>query len=240
MISANVAGEACARSRITPSRTSSSTSARPEPREPAVLGGAVGEGVAAVPRQPRHAHAELPERLGGPHLVAELLDALEREHQPDPLAALDRVEVGCRPNLHNPLGILADGTEQAGRLAERLAERALGLALELDEDRAHLQPDAAGLEQGQPRPGERARLAEAQLAVAELEQQVEVGVRDHAGSLRASASAPVRAPRIARCAWPPVVDIRDSGVTFVRWPYKTRRWVCWSRRRHVTFHGLEA
>ena len=65
-----------------------------EPREPAVLGGAVGERVAAVPRQPRHAHAELPERLGRPRLVAELLDAFEREHQPDPLAALDRVEVG--------------------------------------------------------------------------------------------------------------------------------------------------
>ena len=158
-----------------------------EPREPAVLGGAVGEGVAAVPGQPRHAHAELPERLGGPGLVAELLDAFEREHQPDPLAALDRVEVGGRPDLDDPLGVLADGAEQARRLAERLAERALGLPLELDEDRAHLQPDAAGLEQRKPRARERARLAEAQLAVAELEEQVEMGVRDHAGSLRGSA-----------------------------------------------------
>ena len=164
-----------------------------QPRQPAVLGSAVGERVAAVPGQPGHAHAELPERLGRPRLVAELLDAFEREHQPDPLAALDRIEVGRRPDLHDPLGALADGTEQAGRLAERLAERALGLPLELDEDRAHLQPDAAGLEQGEPRPGEGARFAEAQLPVAELEQQVEVGVRDHAGSLRASAACGWRA-----------------------------------------------
>ena len=199
MISSNVAGEAWARSRITPSSDELVDERPAQPREPAVLGSAVGERVAPVPRQPRHAHPELPERLGRPRLVAELLDALEREHQPDPLAALDRVEVGCRPDLHNPLGALADGTEQAGRLAERLAERALGLPLELDEDRAHLQPDAAGLEQGEPRPGERARFAEAQLAVAELEQQVEVGVRDHAGSLRASAAAGGE-PRIARCA----------------------------------------
>ena len=126
----------------------------PEPREAAVLGGAVGEGIAAVPRQPRHPHAELPERLGRPDLVAELLDTFERQHQPESLAPLDGVEVGGRSDLQHPVGVLAHGAEKARRLAERLAQRSLGLALELDEDRAHLEPDAAGLEQRQPGPGE--------------------------------------------------------------------------------------
>ena len=97
-----------------------------EAREPAVLGGAVGERVAAVPGQPRHPHAELPERLGRPELVAELLDALERQHQPDPLAPLDGVEVGGRAHLQHPIGVLAHGPEEAGRLAERLAQRPSG------------------------------------------------------------------------------------------------------------------
>ena len=210
-----------------------------QPRQAAVLGSAVGERVAAVPGQPRHAHPELPERLGRPRLVAELLDAFEREHQPDPLAALDRVEVGCRPDLHNPLGALADGTEQAGRLAERLAERALGLPLELDEDRADLQPDAAGLEQRQPRPGERARLAEAQLAVAELEQQVEVGVRDHGGSLRGERGAGA-GPRIARCAWHRLLTSAIQALHLCDGHTKPDAGFDRSRRRHVTFHGSSA
>ena len=84
-----------------------------------------------------------------------------------------------RPDLEYPVGVLADGAEQAGRLAERLPERSLGLALELHEHRADLEPDAARLEQGQPGAREGASLAEAELAVAELEQQVEMGVGDH-------------------------------------------------------------
>ena len=155
-----------------------------EAREAAVLRRAVRERVAAVPRQPGHPDAELPERLRRPELVAELLDTLERQHQPDPLAALDGVEVGGRANLQHAVGVLAHRAQQARRLAEGLAQRSLRLALELDEDGADLQADAAGLEQGQPRPGKGASLAVAELAVAELEQQVEVGVRDHGGSLR--------------------------------------------------------
>ena len=123
----------------------------PEAGEATVLDGTVGERVAAVPRQPGHAHPELPERLGGPDLVAELLDALERQHQADPLASRDGLEVGRRPDLEHAVGALAGGPQETGRLAECLAQGALRLALELDEDRAHLQADAAGLEQRQPR-----------------------------------------------------------------------------------------
>ncbi len=155
-----------------------------EPREAAVLDGAVGERVAAIPAQPRHPHAELPERLGGPELVAELLDALERQHQPDPLAPLDGVEVGGGANLQQSVGALAHGAQEARRLAERLAQRAFRLALELDEDGADLEADTAGFEQREPGARERPALAEAELAVAELEQQVEVSVRNHGGSVR--------------------------------------------------------
>ena len=138
----------------------------PEAREPTVFRGSVGVRVATVPGQPGHPDAELPERLGRPELVAELLDAFEREHQPDSLAPLDGVEVGGRADLQRPVAVLADGAEEAGRLAERLAERSLRLAVELDEDRADLQPDAAGFEQGQPGAGEGVGLADAELAVA--------------------------------------------------------------------------
>ena len=66
-----------------------------EAREaPAVLGGAVRERVPAIPGEPRHPHAERVEDVGGPGLDAEALDALEREHEADALAGLDRVEVG--------------------------------------------------------------------------------------------------------------------------------------------------
>ena len=71
--------------------------------------------------------------------------------------ALDGVEVGGRPHLQDPLGVLAHCAEEAGRLAERLAQRSLGLPLELDEDRADLEPDASRLEQRQPRAREAPR-----------------------------------------------------------------------------------
>ena len=60
------------------------------------------------------------------------------------------------------------------------------MSLQLDEDRAHLEPDAARLEQREPRPGERLALAEAELAVAELEQEIEMRVGDHVAESRAS------------------------------------------------------
>ena len=70
----------------------------PEPREAAaLLGGAVRERVPAVPREPGHPHAKRVEDVRGPGLDAEALDALEREHETDPLAGLDEVEVRRRP-----------------------------------------------------------------------------------------------------------------------------------------------
>ena len=150
-----------------------------QPGEPTALGCAVRVGVAPVPRQPGHPHPELPERFCRPQLVAELLDPLEREHQPDPLTSLDRSEVGRRPNLRYPVTVLSHGAEEAGGLPERLSKGSLRLPFELDEDGAHLEADVPCLEQRQPGAGERAGFAEAELAVAELEQQVEVGLSDH-------------------------------------------------------------
>ena len=130
-------------------------------------------------------------------------------------------EIGRGAHLQHLVGILADGTEEACRLAERLAQRSLGLALELDEDRADLKADAACLEQRQPGAGKGSSLAVPQLAIAELEQQVEVGVGDHGGSLGGG-----RRGRRGCVAFAlPDVDIAAPAVRFVRWPYKTRRWV---------------
>ena len=95
--SSKTRGDACARSRIDAELGEAREQERSaEPREPALVGGAVGERVAPVPGQSGHPQPELPEEIGGRDLVAERLDALQREHQPDPLAALDRVEVGAR------------------------------------------------------------------------------------------------------------------------------------------------
>ena len=110
----------------------------------------VGERVATIPRQSRHAHPELPERLGRPQLVAELLHALERQQQPDPLPGGDRLDVPGGSNLGRAVRVLAHGAQQAGRLAEGLAQGAFGLSLELDEDRADLEADTAGFEQRRP------------------------------------------------------------------------------------------
>ena len=94
-----------------------------EPRQAAaVLGRAVRERVAAVPGEPRHADAELVEEVGGPGLDAELLDALEREQQPDPLAGVDRVEVGGRPHLDDALArsrVARGGRTRPARSASR-------------------------------------------------------------------------------------------------------------------------
>ena len=99
-----------------------------EPREPALVGGAVGERVAPVPRQPGHPQPELPEEIGRRDLVAERLHALEREHQPDPLAALDRVEVGARAHGHEAIRALAERVLERRHLPQRLAQRALRAA----------------------------------------------------------------------------------------------------------------
>ena len=72
------------------------------------------------------------------------------------------------------------------RLAERVPQRALRLVLERDEDRADLEPDAARLEERQPRPREDIRLSQPVLPVGELHQQIGVGVREHARTILSS------------------------------------------------------
>jgi len=175
--SAKVAGAACANELVHEGTA--------EPGEASVLGGAVGIRVPPVPGQPGHAHAELPERLRGPGLVAERLDPFEGEHQPDPVAPSDVVEVRRGADLDEPVGRLANGPEEAGGLPEGLAQRPLRLTIQVDEDGAHLKAHIPGFEQRQPGAGERLALAEVELAVAELEEEVEVGVGDHDQSLRA-------------------------------------------------------
>ena len=156
-----------------------------EPRQAAaLLRGAVREGIAAVPGEADHADAELVKDVGRPRLDAELLDALQREHEPDPLAGLDRVEVGRRAHVGDPLPVLAERAVERGDLPERLAQRALGLHGDVDVDRAHLQPDTARLELRQPRTREDVALAEPVLAVGELEQEIGVRVGDHVGDPR--------------------------------------------------------
>ena len=99
----------------------------PEAGEPAVLGGAVGVRVAAVPGEPRHAHAELPERLGGPELVRRTARrprarASARSARP----ARPRRDRRQSRTWSDPVAVLAHGTEEARRLTERLAQRSLG------------------------------------------------------------------------------------------------------------------
>ncbi len=148
----------------------------PEAGEPAVVGGAVRERVAPVPGEPGHPQPELPEEVGRRNLVSERLDSLEGEHQADPLASLDHVEIRLRPHQQHALGVLAHGVVEGGDLTERLAQRPLGLELEVDVDGADLQADTAGFEQRQPCLREHVRLAEPVLAVGELQQQVGMGV----------------------------------------------------------------
>ena len=84
-----------------------------------------------------------------------------------------------------------------------LPEAPLGLPLELDEHRAHLQADAARLEEGQPRVTERAWFSVVDLAVRELEQQVDVGVSDHDGIITS---------RPPSCSFSPLIDKAPSTV----------------------------
>ena len=166
-------------------RRSAPSSAASEPGEAALLGGAVCVRVAAVPRQPRHRAARAPRR-------DRPSDARSRTaRRPRARAAGRSARRAPRASrsarvAHGDDAVAGSRRSARGRRStwrERLAQRSLRLVLELDEDRADLQPDAAGLEQRQPRPREDVRLAEPVLPVCELEQQVAVGVRDHARSI---------------------------------------------------------
>ena len=121
-----------------------------------------------------------------------MLDALEREHKADLLAALDRVEIAGRAYLQHPLTVLVHRSEEAGRLSKRLSEGSLWLPFELDEDGADLEPDAACLEQRQPGVRERPSFAEPELAVGEVEEQIEMGVGDHGASVVLRPRQPTR------------------------------------------------
>jgi hypothetical protein len=70
---------------------------------------------------------------------------------------------------------------EAGDLRERLAQRSLRLALDVDVDRAGLEGDAAGLEQREPGAAEDVALAAVAPAVCQLQQEVRVGVGDQGG-----------------------------------------------------------
>jgi hypothetical protein len=78
------------------------------------LAGAVGECVPPRPREADHPDAERPERVDQLGAGSERLGPLQREHQPDPLAALRLVEPGDGAHLEHA----------AGALAHRVVERA--------------------------------------------------------------------------------------------------------------------
>ena len=95
-----------------------------EPREaPALLGGAVGERVPAVPRQPGHPDAERVEDVRGPRLDAEALDALEREQRgrcrsPASTASRSAAVVTWTRGLRSPAARV-ERRDQGQRLAQR-------------------------------------------------------------------------------------------------------------------------
>ena len=112
----------------------------------------------AVPREPGHPHPRVPPL---PEPLGHRLDALEREHQPDPPVPPHLVEVVGRQDREDVVGVL--GQRPLPRVAERhsggavLARGTIG-----GEDRAHLERDAAGPELRQPVPRERVLLVAAQ------------------------------------------------------------------------------
>ena len=121
-----------------------------------------------------HAHAELPEDVRDPGVVAQRLDAFEGEHEPDP--AVERVEIGRLLNHRHVVRALASCAVERLHLRERAAQGELGEILELDEDRAHLHPDTACAELRQPVRRERPLLLGAER---QLEEEVVVRVDDH-------------------------------------------------------------
>ena len=138
------------------------------------LAEAVRERVATVPGERHHAHAELPEDVRDPWVVAQRLDAFEREHDPD--SAVEGVQIVCRPNDHHVVRTLACRAVERLHLRERAAQGELGEVFELDKDRAHLHPDAARAQLRQPVRRERLLLVGAKR---QLEEQVVVCVDDH-------------------------------------------------------------
>ncbi len=140
--------------------------------------------VREVPRQARHAHAApvpVLEGLGG---AFERLQALHREHETQARV----VEVGARADLADALGVLGDRASELGLLGEGEVAR-LGARRGRRIERADLDADAARLELRQPVPLEQALRAVAEdghdgfrpaVAHDELEQQVAVGIDDHA------------------------------------------------------------
>ena len=145
--------QAWARSRIMPSSTHRSTSCRPSSlRPPAPVSAAPSANgfrrfhVSDIIRTPS-SHID----LGDPRVVAERLGALEREHQPDALAALHggrgRRAAGPRRRVS---AFSRTARWKAAICAEPLAQAALRQERKIDEHRADLQRDAAGLEVREP------------------------------------------------------------------------------------------
>ena len=98
-----------------------------EPREAAaVLRGPVGKRVPPVPRQAGHPDAERVEDVRRPDLDPEALDALERQHEADPLAGLDAVEIRRGLDLDDPVAVLAHRPVERRDERERLAQRPSG------------------------------------------------------------------------------------------------------------------
>ena len=176
--------EAWARSRITRARTSRSTSSRPRRREPAVLGCAVGDtGCAGSRSVDGHAHAELPERLGRPELVAERLDALRAR-------ASGRSGLRARPRRGRlPVRTWSDprrrsrAPREANEVACPSASRSVPSGCRSSSTKiGHTcKPTPPASSSGSHVRAKTPAFSVPMLAVRELQQQVEVGVGDHDG-----------------------------------------------------------
>ncbi len=150
-----------------------------ELRQPTGLCDPVSKRVATVPRQRRHPDAELPEDVRRPHFVAELLDALQGQDEADLLASLDWFEIVHRAHGDDAIRRLTCRSHERRRLPECLPESSLRLPVQGDEDRAHLEADAAGGKERKPGLREDIRLTEPMLAVGEFEQEIGMSVGEH-------------------------------------------------------------
>ena len=161
-----------------PSSAKRASSLRPSPESPPSSAAPSANGVRLGEVSPAIRRPSSPEEVCRRDLVPERLGSFESEHQPDPLAALDRVEIAFVRTARTRSAF--SRTAWWSAVTWRSASRRLPLRLELqlDEDRTDLKPDAAGFEQRQPRLREHVRLAEPVLAVARAPSHIGVGVRE--------------------------------------------------------------
>jgi hypothetical protein len=170
--------------------------------EPTVgaLARAVGERVATVPGQRRHAHAQRAEHVDQGGFVAERLHALDRQQQAGAARRQGSCQVGGGAHPDH-LRVLGHGAVELADAEQGLAQGQLGQVGLVGEQRADLQLHPARLQVAQPALREGPLLGTEE---DELHEQVAVCIREpHRGSPPRSA---IRAPQY------------DLGIPSTCWP----------------------